>query len=599
MKKLHLILLVLFNCFALPIFASNLQLDFSQNNQTYNWNSRLEYIYNKDPKFNWEFSFSLNSLLLKQSIQDRWQEDGNLKLKFDYLLKKNFKAGILLNHKLSSLGERKVTTQDYLVTTELSLFSNVVVKQNIGISSLSRKSETEKGRESGLNYSISLGTGPITWRKIELALDLSQDITKFERIPTQGRNLRLQLLRYISQKESVALEYQEGWSKKGFFYGGGEQAYTQRRKERVLRMDALKRIMLDLWLKFEYDFLLNNYRYSTEEDTLSNPLVLRDNSLSSQNYTFSLSRNFFGRVNLEGFYKYMSGDEDYGIKERNQEMESGELGARLSSKFSRSDSVFITASIGVTSFFTSPGSFFNDRDILTKILHLEYLHIFSPSFSLNLRTGFKNFHQVYISSQKSANNNYNETYILAPALSWRITPELSLFQEYQIQANYISYDFQKETESNQNKIFRRASSSTRLNYTPCERMGMELSYFYRYEDFGQLLWKDEWVRRPSWERKTQGFGLGLKYKPLDKLVFSPAYNYELRKDFTILLDLPTGREKKVYSYKFYRNFLTFSLDYVTDDRNYLRFLWTVRAQKEKGFEEEISNYVTVSLGRTL
>jgi hypothetical protein len=599
MRKLHLIFLILAICFSRYLHASNLKLDFSQNNQTYNWINRLEYTYNKNPNFNWEFLFSLNSLLLKQSIQDRWQEDGKLNLKFDYLLKKNFKAGILLNHRLNSLGERKVTTQDYLITTEASLFHNLLLKQNIGISSLYRKSEKEKGRESGLNYSVSLGTGPIIWKRIELALDLSQDITKFERIPTQGRNLKLQLHRYITEKESVNLEYKEGWSKKGFFYREGSQTYTQRRKERILRADALKRMMFDLWLKFEYFFLLNNYRYSIEEDTLSNPLILRDNSLSSQNYTLSLSRDFFSRINLEGFYKYMSGDEDYGLKERNQEMEGGELGGRLSSKFSSSDSVFITASIGVTSFFTSPGSFFNDRDILTKILHLEYLHIFSPSFNLSLRTGFKNLHQVYISSQKSANNNYNETYILAPALSWRIAPKLNLFQEYQIQANYISYDFQKETESNQNKIFRRASSYTRINYAPHERLEGEFSYLYRYEDFGQLLWKDEWVRRPSWERKTQGFGLGLKYKPFHKLIFSPAYNYELRRDFTILLDLPSGKEKKVYSYKFHRNFLTFSLDYVTDDRNYLRLLWTIRAQKERGFEEEISNYVTVSLGRTL
>ncbi|MDH4222609.1 MAG: hypothetical protein OEV55_03610 [candidate division Zixibacteria bacterium] len=597
MKKIRIIFLMIFFCTGKLVNASYLHMDFSLNNQTYNWNNQLEYTYNKNPNFYWGFLFSLNSFLLKQSVRDRWQEDGDIRLKFDYLLKEGLKAGVLLNHKLNSLGEKKVTTQDYLFTTELNLLSNLKLRQNIGFSSLSRESEYEKGYESGFDYSVSLGLGPVAWEKIVVFLDVGQDVKKLERIPSQNRNLKLRLQRYIAEKESLNIEYNESWSKKSFFSGTSPRAYTQRRKERVLRVDASKEIIFNLTFKIEYDFQLKNYHYSTEDDTLSDPLVLRDNSLTSQDYTLSLNKNFFGKFNIEGFYKYTSGEEDYGLKERNQEMEGSELGGRVSSKFSNSDSLFITASIGVTSFFTSPGSFFNDRDILTKILHLEYLHIFSPSFNLKLKTGFKNFHQIYISSQKSANNNYNESYMLSPSLYWRVTPGLNLFQEYQIQANYISYDFQKETESNQNKIFRRASTFTRINYIPYERLEGEFSYLYRYEDYGQLLWKDEWVRRPSWERKTYGFGLGLKYKPFGKIIFSSAYNYELRKDFSILLDLPTGKEKKVYSYKFYRNFLTFSLDYITDDRNYLRLLWTVRTQKEKGFEEEISNYVTVSLGR--
>jgi hypothetical protein len=597
MKKAYLLSLVFTLFLSQILYAFNLKLDFSQNNQTYNWNNRLEYLYNKDPKLSWELLFSLNSLLIKEANRNRWQEDGNLKLKFAYLLKKDFKAGILLNNKMSSLGERKVTSQDYLVTSELNFWQKFKLSQNLGISSLSRKSEKEKGEENGMNYSLSLGFGPFIWERAEFTLDLGQDIIGLEKIPTQDRNLRFNLQRNLSEKDSLNLEYEEGWSKKNFFSGEGSQTYTQRRKERILRLDTTKKIILNLLLKFEYNFLLNNYRYQVEEDTLADPLALRDNSLSSQDYTLSLNKTFFNRANLEGFYKYLSGEEDYGLKERNQDMESGELGGRLSTKFSSSDSVFVTASMGVTSFYTSPGSFFNDRDILTKILHLEYLHIFSPSFNLKIKTGFKNFHQVYISSQKSANNNYNETYILSPALSWKISPKLGLFQEYQIQANYISYDFQKETESNQNKIFRRASSFTRLSYIPYKRLEGEFSYLYKFEDFGQLLWKDEWVRRPGWERKTQGFGLALRYKPDKSLVFSSEYNYEKRKEWKIYLDLPTGKEKKVYSYKFYRNFLTFSLDYVTDDRNFLKLLWTIRAQREMERKEEISNFITVSLGR--
>jgi hypothetical protein len=599
MKKVYLSFPILVICLIQPAYASNLHLDFSQNSQTYNWNSRLEYIYNQDKNFYWEFLFNLNSLLIKQEIQDRWQEDGNLRVKFGYLLKSNLKAGILLQHKLSSLGSRKITSQDYLLTAETNLWQKLKISQNVGISSINRKSEVTKGGESGLNYALALGIGPFNWEKAEVFVDLDQNLIRLERIPSQERDLKVRLNRNLSDKDSLNLEYQEGWSKKSFFSSEGSQTSTQRKTERVLRLDTSRGLFSGFLLKFGYDYQLNSYRYVSEEDTLFNPLFLRDNSLSSSNYTLSLSKIFFSRASLEGFYKYMSGNEDYGLTERNQDMNSGELGGRFSAKISDSDSGFVSASKGVTSFYTAPGSFFNDRDVLTKIFSVDYLHIFSRSFSMKVKTGFKNFHQIYISSHKSANNNYNETYNLSPSLSWRISQKIRFYQEYQIQANYISYDFQKATESNQNKIFRRASSFSRLNYSASENLEGELSYLYRYEDFGQLLWKDEWVRRPSWERNTQGFGISVKHKLTKSVIFSSGYNYEIRKDYSLVLDLPTGKEEKIFTYKFYRNLLNFSLDYITSDVNFIKFLWTIRAQKETGSKEELSNYITISVGRTL
>src|SRR3989304_4067428 len=324
MKNVYLSFLGLIICLIQPAYTSNLHLDFSQNNQTYNWNNRLEYIYNQNKDFHWEFLFSLNSLLIKQEIQDRWQEDGDLRGKFDYLLKSGFKTGVLLQHKLSSLGSRKVTSQDYLLTAETNLWQKLKVSQNVGISSINRKSEAAKGGESGLNYSLALGLGPFNWEKADLFVDLNQGLVKLERIPSQERNLRIRFNRNLADKDSLNLEYQEGWSKKSFFSTEGSQKSTQRKTERALRLDTSRGLFSGLLIKFGYNFQLNTYRYISEEDTLFNPLYLRDNSLSSRDYILSLSRTFFGRANLQGFYKYMSGHEDYGLTERNQDMNSGE-----------------------------------------------------------------------------------------------------------------------------------------------------------------------------------------------------------------------------------------------------------------------------------
>lgn len=130
---------------------------------------------------------------------------------------------------------------------------------------------------------------------------------------------------------------------------------------------------------------------------------------------------------MESFYKYTRREEDYADDLRDQKVESGELGGNLSIQIGGSDSLYLTASAGVTSFHAGEASGrFDDRDILTLIAWGEYLHIFSPIFNLRMEGGFRNFHRVYVSGLRSANNNHNQTYVLSPTLTWKPHRSLSL-----------------------------------------------------------------------------------------------------------------------------------------------------------------------------
>ncbi|KPL04717.1 MAG: hypothetical protein AMJ73_03890 [candidate division Zixibacteria bacterium SM1_73] len=291
-------------------------------------------------------------------------------------------------------------------------------------------------------------------------------------------------------------------------------------------------------------------------------------------------------------------------EQKDQKMEAGELGGEVKAEITKADSVRLTTSAGVTSFYAPLFSGqFNDRDVLTILAWGEYLHIFNPYFSFRVESGFRNFHQLYLSSRLSSNNNHNQTYILSPTVSWKPDWRLSLKQGYTIQANYIYYDYEKSKESTKNRLFRRASSTSEFNYKYNPRLTFSFGYIYKYEDYGQLIWKDQWVQKPSWDRRTNTFVLSVDYQPVRKITFSPKYTYEKRKSWDHVTQETTpsegkaGREIRILKDKFHRNMISFSFKYFVNEGNFLFLSAAHRSQKGTQSRQERSDYVTVSLAR--
>jgi hypothetical protein len=575
-------------------FAAELKFDFWQEYRTYNWNQSLKHISSFRDKVTLEFENSINSTLIKRSLftlgQDRWQEDGEIALRLNYDLSSRIRLGSVFGHALNSLENHKVNKSNYSLFSEWSIFPRLRIKESLGLRTIRRKWQNINREDQGLSHEFSLTCNPsLLGDKVEVSF--KQGDIKFKDIPSLERELSFSYRRLSTSEDSLEISYQEAYSRKNYYSG---ETYinvsTQKRRERVLSLDAVRNIFWEFTFRLNYDFLLNKYRYSAEQDSLFALLTLQDNSFSTQSLHFSLQREFLDRFFLETFYLYSESDEDYWGKEKDQEMKSGETGARLSLSITAKDSLYMNGSIGVTSFYTPKASgSFSDRDIMTKLAKLEHLHIFGPFLSLRTELAFNNFHQIYLSERLSANNNYNETYILAPRILIRPNPKLKIEQGYSIQANYISYDFEKETESSRNKILRRASSSTRIFYSYNPRLDFDMGYAYRYEDYGQLLWRDQWVARRAWERKTHRINLGLSYQIGKKLYLSPKYDYEIKKEWDHLLG------KKNLSNKFYRDMISLKVNYFTDPVNHIEVSLRYRFQKDAPGIEDETSFVNVSL----
>ncbi|MFQ6002481.1 MAG: hypothetical protein ACE5KJ_01915 [Candidatus Zixiibacteriota bacterium] len=596
-------------------FPSGLRCDLSQDNRTYIWNLKFDCDREITPKLSWGLSSSINSTLIKKSIfsgnKDRWQEDGKVNLNLDYLLTPKLKIGVLFSQNLNSLENRKVTTSDYGFISEFNL-AGISFIQVLGAKNIDRRFSEIRRSEKGFNYSQTISFSPRIFSGSITQISLKQTTTRLKNIPILQGDVNLSFLKYLSdsptwdgEKDSIQVTYHQGWAKKKFFAGNiaAPQINTQKKNQRVLNLRVSRRIPWGVKLDFDFDFLSNRYRYSSDSDTLLDPL-LTDNFTRLQNMYLGVKKKFLQRVMVESFYKHMRAEEDYAGKQIDQEMEGGELGGEVKAEITSADSLRLTASIGVTSFYAPPflGQF-NDRDVLTALAWGEYLHIFNPYFNFRVEGGFRNFHQLYVSDRLSSNNNHNQTYLFSPSVTWQPDSRFSFKQIYNIQANYIYYDYEKIKESTKNKLFRRASSTSEVSCRYNNRLTFSFGYIYKYEDYGQLEWRDQWVQKISWDRRTNTFILSIDYQPVEKVSFSPEYSYERRKSWDhVLEETPgaegkAGRERRILADKFYRNIISFSLSYFVNEDNYLYLSATHRLQNGTQIKQEIADYVTVSVAR--
>ncbi len=598
-KPVFLLLIILSILSLEDAFSAQLRLDFSQDNRTYIWNTSLDCGRETNPGLSWGFSSAINSMLIKRSVfsanQDRWQEDGKINLNLDYTLTSRLKIGALFSQNINSLEKRKVTSSEYGITTEYSI-SGIRFVQIIGGKDIDRRLKEGKRKDSGFNHRLEISHSPYLLSESVTRISFSQTSSQLSNIPLLERDFSIFFAKNFSEEDSLEFSYREAWSKKKFFWGDltDSQINTQRRTQRVINLRSSTQVPFDIRVKFDFDLVSSGYKYSWEQESHSPGLT--DNFSNSQNFILKIKRQFFKRLSLGSFYKYLETDEDYADDQKDQKMKNGELGGNLQVKISEKDSLYFTTSIGVTSFYTPEVSaWFNDRDILTLFAWGEYLHVFSPIFSLRLEGGFRNFNQIYISNRLSANNNHNQTYVISPTLIWRPHPNLNFKQNYNIQANYIYYDYEKSIESTKNRLFRRASSNTSINCLLTPRVSFIFGYIYKYEDYGQLIWRDQWVQKPSWERRTHTFSLSMKYMPAKSWVFSPEYTYQKRRSW----DHSMIAEKKMRTLtdKFYRNMLSLSCKYFIDDRNYISLTGARRVQKSTLSCKESSDFVSVSVNR--
>ncbi len=593
------ILLILVN--SQPGWTYGVRSDFSQDHRTYSWGFVFDHARDTTSDFSWNFLSSVNSILTKRPDgPDWWQEDGRLDLSLGRDLSSGLNLRAFFLQDRYSAERIRSTTSNAGISSELR-FAGLSLVQSLGaefIENINDAWPQPDRSDRGISLSQSVSFSRRILGRARTEVSVSQSFLQLKKIPIQKRDLDLSFSRPLGvsaadgTQDSIRIAYQEAWEKKRFFEGN-----VQRRSLRDLRVSGSRRFGPEMKLEADASYLYEkDRRYWSDPDSLYYHFL--SSSLVAE---LRLEKSLWNRIVVESFYKYMISEWDYLGDESDERMEAGDLGGRLSAGVTPSDSVYLTASVGVTSFFAPASGEFNDRDKLTMLFWGQYVRILSPYLSMRLEGGFNQFQLTYMSELHSYDNSHDLTYYLSPSFTWILHRRLTLTQSYSIKANYRYYDYQKASESGPNALLRRASSSSDVAYRAGERMTFFAGYTYRYEDEGPLIWKDQWVQKIGQDRRTNTISLSVEYRPSGRLSFSPNYTYEQRKSWNHEAleeggpDQATIKEKRVLGNRFFRKLISLTLKYLVDRDHYIYLSAAHRMQDDTMSAQEISNYVTASL----
>lgn len=164
----------------------------------------------------------------------------------------------------------------------------------------------------------------------------------------------------------------------------------------------------------------------------------------------------------------------------------------------------------------------DDRDELLLNLKVEYLTRINNNLSLGLDFESRNYHYVYLKSQRSSSNNWNRIIRLSPTFvldynGFYYNPKFG------VNANYTTYDFENTITSVNSFSFREISYFDTLQINLLDSYFLEGRSHLKYSERGILYWDSfsEQPQRSNFEyyqnlllikrQENNNLGIGIRY----------------------------------------------------------------------------------------
>lgn len=582
--------------------ALYLTLDFSIDRQTYSWADSLSVNQALGARGVIELFNRSGATLFRESIfgkgGDRWQKSAVTQGKFSYRLSSRVSAGVSLSQDFDRLEEKRFIGNRLFLTNSYQ-GDRLSVMQSGGLLFEERKFEPQRNQETGLGYEAKIRFVPINPRWGVARLE--GEITTPRQTPRRMISLGYDLANLTFRSDTLSLSGNQFFSLRKYFPSTGtfEAIARQSSEQRRWDMAASKALPLAARLSVEAAYRYDRYDYEYEGAD-QGFIRQNDNLTSVLEYQFGLSRAFYDRFDCQLAYLFNRTDEDFGSSLTNQLSETGQLTARMLWQATRADTVELSGQIGVTSYFAPTNSaFFADRDRAARLASFRAVHRFSDFLTGVVDGSARELHLVYISGSLSANNNINNVYILNPSLIWRPVRAVTLQQNYQMHANYIYYEFEKNAVSERNTLYRRANLVNTLAIKMSPRFDLVVEYAYRFEDFGRLIWEDQWKQQVSWDRRTHRPRLGIEYRPVRGFRFYPYASHEWQTFYDHLFDPESTLGRRVQSDELRRSLIGFELQWTMSANSYVDCRLERRVQEYQKQRSQDYDVFTITLKRYL
>jgi len=587
-------------------YGQELIFNFAQDRETYTWTDSLTWeprIFGRKPIL---FSNTSTSILIKEDIlldrKDRWQENYRSRLELRLLEKSNFSTSGTFANLYSSFEDRTVVENSIGLSMRFTPSPNFSAQNSGSFVTLARSNFGKKHRANGFQDVLSADFNYRFSSSSAVDVSYKQDMKILPEIPEiafEGDASYFNLGTKDTLRFAVNGEIQNNK------YFTSSQNYEDISRQRKLATGArLNASFVPVWntrvqVTSNFDYRQYRYKhYGTRGSGAASGLLGSDNSSMNIDLKVNASRKLIDRVAFETHYMFRELQEDYGSLSSKQTIKTGEMRFALRSNFTASDSAWIETIFSVTGYFSDqPSSFFSDRDRLMQLLAGGFMHRFSPSFVMRVDGSYRDYHQTYVSGALSANNNHNTVYVIMPELSWKPMPWFHIRNSFLLHANYVWYDHEKDVSSERNTLFRRGQWKSEYSITVSRKLRIEPSYSYKYEDFGQLLWREQWVQMTNWDRKIHLPALELSYIPWRGVRFNPGMSYERKKSWEFVA-LESGAIERVEKELFERTTVHFDIDYTPSPRTKIMASIQRRVQKSNVYADDTTNQFVINLYRT-
>ncbi|MEE9555418.1 MAG: hypothetical protein V3W18_14115 [candidate division Zixibacteria bacterium] len=515
---------------------ADIRLYFDRDNNTYNWVTSVNHsVTGKGISF--KSYFDGHSNLIRGGF-NRWQESASTGFNSEISIVNRLALAIDGGYTVNGLDKRRVKTTEMALGISYQPINKIRIRPLMRASNKKRSELETQLDENGLGYGLSADLNPSRIKGIMMESSLSYNMVNLSNIPWQQGEGQFNASAGFWRFDTVSVSLNGMEATKKYYSTGGkvEGIIKQIKQERNATFVVNMNLPSKFRMKIDGGAHLSRYLYR-QNQTDNFAKTRRDNYGRGGDYRTSIFGNLGGIAHVSAIYLWSVANEDFQGQELDQDTEKGELYLHGNVILSPRDSVSADVMFGVTS-YSNPNisTILDNRDQKTILVNGRYSHRFSEHFLLGATGGANSFHQIYQSGARSANNSRNDTYIFSPYAKWKLYDNLSIRQSFDIQANYITFDFDRKKVATKNRIFRRATTRTDLVLNVSKKLKISQGYLYRYEDYGLLIWDDGWQQSVSWDRKRNGLETRLDYQPVKQIKITPYFFWEKTGDYHRTVD---------------------------------------------------------------
>jgi hypothetical protein len=526
------------------------QINLLKENLSWNWLGRLNGDFRINPKTRFTFDNQFSSKLFLKTIRgNNWRDDNNFKSFFSYRISSLFQSSIHFKSQIFSDDNSFVKFSKNLLYHELKYTPNPWMEFSpaIGFAAEDVYSFRDQGWYTQLNTRVN-----------QYNLSGYRNTTNGFSSLFFFPNRRNQEHRYfVAFSKSFSSQASDSFQV-GYEYV--ENSYPLPLSADGESIKSIEEVQVNsryLYNELRYHFSSRSHlnietKLQSRDLDQNNPSLL--NSRDELNFANRIGLHYQHRRIITGFtfstsqVTNLSLRQPLGLPESRTDYDGLQSAFNLFMdwQMTSKDKARLTFSYTKYEFKSPDSTQAIDEDDLRFIIDLIYQHRFNPYFSLEVNANLYLYHQIYIHPSRSANNNWNRIFLLAPSLLHQINDSFQHRFQIKILANYTVYDFEELLPEVRSFIFRKLVYTDSLRIKLGSGLRFQTIYQLEKEDNGTFF-QDIFAQQVNRELTSHLIDVGLVYTGMTGIQLITALNWYLRKEWSLVPDRRIIRDYRAFS----------------------------------------------------